>query len=124
MKRLLCIALVFALLGFAAAASAQTTMTTAQKIKLIVVPTPAGAIPEGTFLVWSVEGDSPQTQMGIFDQVPGEFAVYYLPQRGGSHVVRVSLVVDGQTTGASIAITVTVPPLASVTITAGVPIPR
>ena len=108
----------------AAPASAQTSMTTLQKVKLTVVPTPAATIPAGTLMVWSIDGATAANPLGTFQNIAGEFAVWYLPVAGGSHVVRVSLVVGGQTFGASYPITVTVPVVmpTSVAIVASAPV--
>jgi len=107
-------------------AVAQTTMTTAQKIELTVTPVPVGSLPAGTILVWSVEGSSATNILGTFVAVTDKLAAWYLPIKGGTHVVRVSFTVDGTTTpgSANLPITVTYLPPTSVTIVAAPPIPR
>jgi hypothetical protein len=122
--RLLAVLLALTLLVAVAPVSAQTPMTTAQKIKLTVAPIPAGSIPAATALVWSVDGSTPTNILGTFTDVAGEFAAYYAPEKAGTQVVRVSMVVGGVTLPASITLAVTLAPPSSITIVAGVPIPK
>jgi hypothetical protein len=100
---------------------AQTTMTTAQKVKLTVVPVPADSIPVATIVVWTVDGGAAN---GSFQDVAGEFAAYYLPVKAGTHITRMVVIVGGQTYNASHTITVTLAPPASISIVAGTPIPK
>ena len=125
MKRLaIALCLIIALL-VAVPAWCQTVMTTAQKVKLSIVPTPAATIPAGTLMVWSVEGSSATNVLGTFVDIPGEFAAYYLPVKGGSHVIRGGWVVGGQSFTATHTATVTLIVIpASIAITAGAPIPK
>ena len=125
MKRLaIALCLIIALL-VAVPAFCQTVMTTVQKVKLTLVPTPAATIPAGTLMVWSVEGSSATNILGTFVDIPGEFAAYYLPVKGGSHVIRGGCVVAGTNFSATHTATVTLIAIpASIAITAGAPIPK
>ena len=125
MKTLIHALLILALLPVLALAQ-PITMTTAQKVKLTVTPTPVDTIPVGTLLVWAVEGSTPTNVLGTFVDIPKEFAVWYLPSKGGGQVIKVSFTVDGTTTpmGASLPITVTYLPPTSVAIVAAPPVPR
>jgi len=125
MKTLIHALLILALLPVLALAQ-PITMTTAQKVKLTVTPTPVDTIPVGTLLVWAVEGSTPTNVLGTFVDIPKEFAVWYLPSKGGAQVIKVSFTVDGTTTpmGASLPITVTYLPPTAVAIVAAPPVPR
>ena len=125
MKTLIHALLILALVP-ALALAQPITMTTAQKVKLTVTPTPVDTIPVGTLLVWAVEGSTPTNVLGTFVDIPKEFAVWYLPSKGGGQVIKVSFTVDGTTTpmGASLPITVTYLPPTSVAIVAAPPVPR
>jgi len=125
MKRLYITFYLIITLLVAVPAFCQTTMTTVQKVKLTLVPTPAATIPVGTLMVWSVEGSSATNVLGTFADISDEFAVYYLPVKGGSHVIRGGCIVGGQsfTTTYTITVTFIVIPT-SIAITAGTPIPK
>lgn len=88
------------------------TMTTAQKVKLAVSATMNGTavpLPTNTLLVWSVEGATPESPLGIFSSVANEPAsAWYAPVSDGLHTIRVSLVAGDKVLNATATVLIAV----------------